>query len=206
MREAEDTIEATNELRATLKGLGALSLESTISIGDNSPFTGKIDFHSFGTKAAQERLRTGLSDIPALTWQYLIKVHRSGMSTGTWAEIEGATKIDLATAKSFHDRGVLFVDLGNEAEGQWEKGRVSGAINLPWVVNDATKKRFRETSLNEILDKAEEVVFYWCPPGSECSNTWAIAKAVNWGYQKVYYFEGGAAAWRVAGYPIETDN
>ena len=110
-------------------------------------FRGKIDFHSFGTKAAQERLRTGLSDIPALTWQYLIKYHNNGPDT--WAEIEGATEIDLATAKDFHDRGVLFVDLGSKAEGLWEKGRVSGAINLPWVENDATKKWFRETSLNE---------------------------------------------------------
>jgi tetratricopeptide (TPR) repeat protein len=205
MREAEDTIEATNELHATLKGLGALSLESTIFIG-NGPFTGKIDFHSFGTKAAQERLRTGLSDIPALTWQYLIKVHRSGLSTGSWAEIEGATEIDLATAKSFHDRGVLFLDLGNEAEGQWEKGRVSGAINLPWVENDATKKRFRETSLNEILDKTEEVVFYCPASGNACIPIRPTAKAVNWGYQNVYYFKGGAAAWKEAGYPIETDN
>ena len=127
-----------------------------------------------------------------------------GQSTGSTIEIEGATKIDLATAKSFHDRGVLFLDIGNEAEGQWEKGRVSGAINLPWVENDATKKRFRETSLNEILDKTEEVVFYGCAPGNACIPYRVIAKAVNWGYQKVYYFYGGAAAWKEAGYPIET--
>ena len=201
MREAEDTIETANELRATLKGLGALSLESTIDPSGASAFRGKIDWQSFWIKAAQERLRTGLSDIPALTWQYLIKVHNSGLDTR--AEIEGATKIDLATAKSFHDRGVLFVDLGTIAEGLWEKGRVPGAINLPWS-DFAAKKRFRETSLNEILDKTEEVVFYWCPPGSPCINEWAIAKAVNWGYQKVYYFKGGAAAWKEAGYPIET--
>jgi 3-mercaptopyruvate sulfurtransferase SseA len=205
MREAEDTIETTNELRATFKGLGELSLESTIIIEANSPFTGKIDFHSFGTKAAQERLRTGLSDIPALTWQYLVKSRYSGQDTGSTVEIEGATEIDLTTAKSFHDRGVLFVDLGSEAEGQWEKGRVSGAINLPWTGNGASKKRFRETSLNEILDKTEETVFYGCS-STWCIPTRAIAKAVNWGYQKIYYFEGGAAAWKEAGHPVETDN
>jgi TolB-like protein/class 3 adenylate cyclase/rhodanese-related sulfurtransferase len=204
MREAEDTIEAANELRATLKGLGELSLESTITIGENSPFTGKIDFHSFGAKAAQERLRTGLSDIPALTWHYLIKAYYSGTATGSWSEIEGATQIDLATAKSFYDRGVLFVDVGNKAEGQWVKGRVSGAINLPWV-DYAAKNRFRESSLNEILDKTEEVVFYASCTPDNCSPDWVTAKAVNWGYQKVYYFKGGAAAWQAAGYPIETD-
>jgi adenylate cyclase len=200
MREADDTIETANELRATLGGLGALSLESTITIGF-SAFRGKVDWQSFGTKAAQERLRAGLSDIPALTWQYLVKYHLDGPDT--WAEIEGATKIDLATAKSFHDRDVLFVDLGTKADGLWEKSRVSGASNLPWA-DYAAKNRFRETSLNEILDKTEEAVFYWCPPGNVCINEWAIAKAVNWGYQKVYYFKGGAAAWKEAGYPIET--
>jgi len=204
MREAEDTIETANELRSTLAGLGALTLESKSS-NAFSAFRGEIDFHSFGTKAAQERLRTGLSNIPALTWQYLVTYHLDGPDT--WSEIEGATEIDLATAKSFHDRSVLFVDLGNKAEGQWEKGRVSGAINLPfWIENNATKRRFREISLNEILDKTEEVVFYWCAPGSTCIPNGAVAKAVNWGYQKVYYFVGGAAAWKEAGYPIETDN
>jgi TolB-like protein/class 3 adenylate cyclase/rhodanese-related sulfurtransferase len=200
MREAEDTIETTNELRATSGGLGALSLESVVSSGF-SAFRGKIDWQSFGTKAAQERLRAGLSDIPALTWQYLLKFYGSGPDTR--AAIEGATEIDLATAKEFHDRGILFVDLGTKAEGLWEKGRVTGAINLPWA-DYAAKNRFRETSLNEILDKTEEVVFYWCAPGSTCSPSRAIAKAVNWGYQKVYYFIGGAAAWKEAGYPIET--
>jgi TolB-like protein/class 3 adenylate cyclase/Flp pilus assembly protein TadD/rhodanese-related sulfurtransferase len=201
MREAEDAIETANELRATSAGLGALSLESTIDSGF-SAFRGKIDWQSFGGKAAQERLRTGLSDIPALTWQYLITYHLDGPDT--WAEIEGATEIDLTTAKEFHDRGVLFVDMGTKAEGRWEKVRVSGAINLPWA-DYAANNRFRETSLNEILKKTEEAVFYACPPGSSCIPVRSTAKAVNWGYQKVYYFKGGAAAWKEAGYPIEKD-
>ena len=200
MREAEDTIETANELRSTLAGLGALSLESTISSGF-SAFRGKIDWQSFGTKVAQDRLRTGLSGIPALTWQYLLTFHLDGPDT--WAEIEGATKIDLATAKDFHDRGVLFVNMGTKAEGLWEEGRVPGAINLPWR-DYAAKNRFRETSLNQILDKTEEVVFYWCAPGGTCTPSRPTAQAVNWGYQKVYYFKGGAAAWKEAGYPIET--
>ena len=201
MREAEDTIETANELRSTLAGLGALSLESTIDSGF-SAFRGKIDWQSFGKKVAQDRLRTGLSDIPALTWQYLLTYHLDGPNS--WAEIEGATEINLATAKDFHDRGVLFLDLGTKAEGEWKKGRVAGAINLPWA-DYAAKNRFRETSLNEILDKTEEVVFYYCAPGSTCTPSRAAAKAVNWSYQKVYYFKGGAAAWREAGYPIEKD-
>jgi adenylate cyclase len=204
MRKAEDTIETTNDLRATF-GLGSLSLEKE-SPGTFGPFFGEIDFPSFGPKQAQERLRAGLSKIPALTWQYLVAVHQVRGAGNTWFEIEGAIEIDLATAKSFYDRGVLFVDVGNEAEGHWKTGRVPGAVNLPWVEDNAAKKQFRETTFSEIVDKTDEVVLYWCTyDQSTCTPYIDAAKAVNWGYQKIYYFNGGAPAWKDAGYPIETD-
>ena len=205
MREAEDTIETANDLRATF-GLGALSLERVDpTISGFSPFTGEIDFASFGIKPAQARLRAGLSDIPALTWQYLITVyHVVGLLNARY-EIDGGTEIDLATAKSLHDKGVVFIDTGSEA--LWKKGRVPGALNLPSLrdVDDPTEKRFRETTLSEIVDKSEEVVFYWWAPGwyDRGALTWVAAKAVNWGYQKIYYFHGGTPAWKEAGYPIE---
>jgi rhodanese-related sulfurtransferase len=206
MRDAEDTIETANDLRATF-GLGVLSLEEAVTDSSSgfSPFTGEIDFASFGIKPAQARLRAGLSDIPALTWQYLITMHWVlGQLTARY-EIDGGTEIDLATAKSFHDKGVVFIDTGSEA--LWKKGRVPDALNLPSLrdVDDPTEKRFRETTLSEIVDKSEEVVFYWWAPGWYNSGvlTWVAAKAVNWGYQKVYYFHGGTPAWKEAGYPIE---
>jgi hypothetical protein len=106
MREAEDTIETANDLRIRF-GLGALALERTAAWaayrfdGSYNPRSSMIDLSCFGTEPAQERLRAGLSDIPALTWHRLIKM-QSVLATGsiTWIEIEGATKIDLATAKS----------------------------------------------------------------------------------------------------------
>jgi rhodanese-related sulfurtransferase len=207
MREAEDTIETANDLRATF-GLGALSLERVDpTISGFSPFTGEIDFASFGIKPAQARLRAGLSDIPALTWQYLITVHYGVGPGTTWYEIDGGTEIDLATAKSFHDKGVVFIDTSSEA--LWKKSRVPGALNLPSQrdMDDSTEKRFRETTLSEIVDKSEEVVFYWWTPDPfsdvVVASVTAPAKAVNWGYQKVYYFKGGIPAWKEAGYPIE---
>ena len=206
MREAEDTIETANDLRDTF-GLGALSLEEAVTDASSgfSPFKGKIDFASFGIKSAQARLRAGLSDIPALTWQYLITMHWVLGQLNARYEIYGGTEIDLATAKSFHDKGVVFIDTGSEA--LWKKGRVPDALNLPSLrdVDDPTEKHFRETTLSEIVDKSEEVVFYWWAPGWYTNGplTWVAAKAVNWGYQKVYYFHGGTPAWKEAGYPIE---
>jgi len=205
MREAEDTIETANELRATF-GLGSLSLEKESNVAGN-PFKGEIDFPSFGPKQAQDRLRKGLSNIPALTWQYLIRRHFIPGAGNTWYEIEGATEIDLATAKSFYDRGVLFIDASTEAEGHWKEGHIPGAVNLPWAVDGTDQKRFRETTFSEVADKSDEVVIYWCTSsGDHCIPNKPLAKAVNWGYQKVYYFDGGAPAWKEAGYPVETGN
>jgi adenylate cyclase len=206
MRDAEDTIETTNDLRATL-GLGQLSLEKEHEAADYSPFRGEIDFPSFGLKQAQDRLRLGLSKIPALNWQYLIRVHLVIGEGNSWFEVEGATEIDLATAKSFYDRGVMFIDVGTDREGHWQKGRVAGAVNLPLRENNPGGISLRETELNKILDKSEEVVFYWCTRDTTvCNPYYETAKAVTWGYQKVFYFIGGAPAWKEAGYPIEADD
>jgi tetratricopeptide (TPR) repeat protein len=205
MRKAEDTIETANDMRAKL-GLGALSLERN-SKGGWGPFTGEIDFPHFGPKPAQDRLRLGLSKIPALNWQYLIRIPLNLEQSGAGIEIEGATRIDLATAKSFYDRGVMFIDTDSDGEGHWKKGRVAGAVNLPWRKNHPGGVSLRETELDKILDKSEEVVIYYCQSNLiNCIPYYETAKAVNWGYQKVYYFLGGAAAWKEAGYPIEVDD
>ena len=52
-----------------------------------------------------------------------------------------------------------------------------------------------------VVDKDQEVVIYYT---ADYSGAWEAAKAANWGYQKVYFIEGGAQAWKEAGYPIET--
>jgi len=92
--------------------------------------------------------------------------------------VEGATKIDVSTAKSLHDRGVRFIDA--RFEGDWEKSHIPGASNLiaAWVTEEALMK---------IVGKDEEVVFY-CD-GADCSaSPYACAKALSLGYEKVYYF------------------
>jgi 3-mercaptopyruvate sulfurtransferase SseA len=96
----------------------------------------------------------------------------------------------------------LFIDAGSKAN--WKRAHVPGAVSLPWVAPDPIKVRLRETTLDEITDRTAEIVFYWCSPGNVCTPSWAVAKTVNWGYRNVYFFNGGAPAWKAAGYPIET--
>jgi rhodanese-related sulfurtransferase len=107
--------------------------------------------------------------------------------------VEGATKIDVSTAKSLHDRGVRFIDA--RFEGDWKKSHIPGASNLiaAWVTEEALMK---------IVGKDEEVVFY-CD-GADCSaSPYACAKALSLGYEKVYYFAEGYPGWEAAGHPIE---
>jgi TolB-like protein/class 3 adenylate cyclase/Flp pilus assembly protein TadD len=84
LRKADATIETANDLRAT-NSLGALRLENI----NKSCSRGEIDFPRFGPKQAQDRLRLGLSKIPALGWQNLIIGSASGASGKTFDSAMG---------------------------------------------------------------------------------------------------------------------
>jgi rhodanese-related sulfurtransferase len=109
-------------------------------------------------------------------------------------EINGATTVDAATAKQLFDRGVVFVDVRKNSD--WEAGRVPGAVHLE------LKKVLSEDKLVKVASKATEIVMY-CN-GAKCMrSSKAAAKAVSWGFAKVYYFRDGFPAWEAAGYAVE---
>jgi tetratricopeptide (TPR) repeat protein len=144
LRKAEATIETANDLRAT-NSLSALSLERNkrinkliINIEGCSP--GEIDFSRFGPKQARDRLRLGLSKIPALNWQSLIAGSASGASAktfdsamGEWSSIfQGSdcvlNKVQLtivdetkAITPSYRNGRILFYALDDQRkwEGYW---------------------------------------------------------------------------------------
>jgi adenylate cyclase len=202
--EADAAIESANDLRARFGFGGDLSLES--AQGGYSPFWGEIDFTRFGDKRAQEHLRSGLSRLPALTWQYLITVHLIREPGKTRWEVKDAIEIDLTTAKLFHNRGILFISI-NDLE-VWKEGRIPGSINLPLYRSqiDSTRPRLSKALLKNLVKEDEGVVFVGeMHVGSSKWEEVAAAKAVRWGYQQVYYFIGGTSAWKKAGYTIEQD-
>jgi adenylate cyclase len=112
-------------------------------------------------------------------------------------DVEGATKIDAAKAKTLHDQGVVFVDV--RSPGSYARGHIPNAVNLI-LSNDLSKE-----TLSRLVGKDGEVVFScvgkYCP-----YSAYACAKAVLWGYTRVYYFAGGIPAWKNAGYPTETSS
>ena len=61
----------------------------------------------------------------------MIKFHpRTGFAeySARW-EVPGSTEIDIVTAKAFHDKGVIFMDMGHP--DIWAKEHIPGAVNLP---------------------------------------------------------------------------
>ena len=110
------------------------------------------------------------------------------------ASVAGATTIDVTKAKELFDAEALFIDTRKDSD--WEAGRIPGAEHLD------VKKTLTQESLAEVAAKDEPMVIY-CN-GKKCKRSAkASAMAVEWGYQKVYYFRDGFPAWKTAGYPIE---
>ena len=108
--------------------------------------------------------------------------------------ISGATTVDANAAKQLFDNGAAFVDVRKDSD--WQAGRIPDAIHIE------LKKVLNEQSLGAEVKTGDEVVFY-CNGVSCLRSSKASAKAVSWGYSKVYYFRDGFPAWKAAGYPVE---
>lgn len=108
--------------------------------------------------------------------------------------VSGTTIVDAAAAKALFDQGVPFVDVRKDSD--WDAGRIPGAEHLE------LKKVFSEEKLAEIAGKDQEVVIYCNGPKCMRSSE-ACAKAVSWGFKKVYYFRGGFPEWAATDYPTE---
>ncbi len=182
-QEAKTAVERANALRAKA-GWGALTLQTVAHwtwVGD------------------RKRLREGLAKAGVETgadWAALITTGPSGL------EVKGATTIDVETAKALHDRGVPFLDPHRHGR----PGHIPGAYFLHGYTHGTAQRRleFNEARLLEIVGKAQEIVIYstwWDTPDRDVAN--ACAKAVTWGFQKVYFFADGLRGWKAAGYPVE---
>ena len=110
-------------------------------------------------------------------------------------QVEGATTVDLATAKALFDRGVPFVDV--RGDRHYGAGHISGAVHLRLATS-----AFSESALAEVASKDQEVVIYCQGPRCTASSE-ACEMAISWGWKKVYYFRDGYPGWKAAGYASE---
>lgn len=105
--------------------------------------------------------------------------------------VKGAMTINVVQARQLYELGVLFIDVRPAREWGW--GHVHGALHL------ALEQRFDELA-NPDWPRAMPIVLYCdsevCPHSAE-----AARRAVNWGFQQVYYFRAGYFAWQLVDYP-----
>ena len=101
--------------------------------------------------------------------------------------------------------GVVFIDTSGESI--WNAAHIPGAVHLPYDhTGDPNQVRFSRTTLREVAGYDDEIVLYFSYLDNDENSipAWDGAKAVSWGYRKVYLFDGGAKAWKDAGHPVET--
>jgi rhodanese-related sulfurtransferase len=167
---------------------GALTTQTA---GDHREGSGRRYYFKWFSdyKPLREGLRkAGVT--PEANWSSLVSSGVSGV------EVEGAKSIDVETAKTLHDRGVPFIDINFK----WLKGRIPGAYCL-----DRYHHEFNEARLAEIVGKSQEVVIYSSTSREGRRAPESTARAVIWGYEKIYFFRDGLTKWKAAGYPLETD-
>ena len=185
--EAKSTFEKANALRRERqKQLPDSDLMAGIDVLLVGPYTLKdVDFWPYKAKADRERLRDGLrlAGMPASGEGKAVSPLR----------VAGATTVDPAAAKKLFDRGVTFIDV--RPVTLWNNGYITGAINLN------LKIQFTEKALSHYVTKEQEVVFYCMGPRCLISSK-ACAKAVGWGFKKVFYLREGYPGWKAAGYSI----
>ena len=100
--------------------------------------------------------------------------------------------IDLAIAKVFYDRGVLFIDARDDKE--YREGHIAGSKLSP--ANPGDIKRWATE---------DDPVVTYCS-GGECDLSMSLANELmgeDWGFARVFVFDGGLPQWIEAGYPVE---
>jgi len=109
-------------------------------------------------------------------------------------QVDGAMTVNTVQAKALMNRGVTFIDVRRDSD--FSKAHIQWAIHLD------LKLALTEVTLLDVLRKDQPVLFY-CN-GDMCQRS-AIAseKAVQWGWDEVYYYRGGFPDWRDAKLPLE---
>jgi TolB-like protein/class 3 adenylate cyclase len=141
-KEARSAIETYNGLRAKSGWTRPLNLQ-TINLG-----------WGFKKRTDLERFREGLRKAGVPPGPDLVAAAEDLISRTEEGhyEVEGATTVDVTTAKALFDRGVLFVDVREEQ--YWKLVHIRGAVNLDF------QKVFSEVELSKIVSKDQDVLFY----------------------------------------------
>jgi len=109
--------------------------------------------------------------------------------------IPGTTKVSAEDIPGLFEKHDNLVIIDARIEKDRKGGHIEGSISLPDV------KTTQQSFAAVVPDKATPILVY-CN-GIKCGRSVKSAKnAVDWGYQKIYWFRGGWEEWIQKGMPI----
>ena len=195
LEEAEAALTKLNEIAAKYNYAPLTVQEVGISLEETYPF----EDSSYPEPMFEGLRKAGLPEGAApegeeFDFKALVSLHVG--ENGRYFDVEGVTKIDVATVKALSDRGVTIIDVRDP--GSYARGHIPGAVHID------LNTELTEENLASLVKKSEDVVFHcW---GIICEySAIASAKATLWGYTRVYYFDGGLPAWKAGGFAIATN-
>ncbi len=110
--------------------------------------------------------------------------------------LSGVTVIVAEQLKGWIDGGKPMLLVDSRVSAEYKAGHIPTAVNIVATTMDKEHAKLPG-------NKKATLVFY-CNGWPECKKSHdASAKAVEWGYQNVYWLREGIPAWQAKGYPVE---
>jgi len=110
--------------------------------------------------------------------------------------IKGAVTIGADDVIALVQTSPHLTIIDNRTVADYEAGHIEGAVHL--VDSDI----LNEAVLARVVKSKDEPVLFYCN-GVKCGRAAnATAKAISWGYTKVYYYALGMAQWKERGLPL----
>ena len=110
--------------------------------------------------------------------------------------VGAVTVIDAEQLKRWLDGGKPMMLVDSRVAAEYKTGHIPTAVNILAASMERERSRLPR-------DKKAVLVFY-CNGWPECKKSHdASAKAVEWGYQNVFWMREGLPVWQTKGYPVE---
>ncbi len=110
--------------------------------------------------------------------------------------LASVTVIDAEQLKRWIDAGKPMTLVDSRVAAEYKTGHIPTAVNILAAAMERERARLPG-------NKSVVLVFY-CNGWPECKKSHeAASKAVEWGYQNVFWLRDGLPVWQAKGYPVE---
>jgi rhodanese-related sulfurtransferase len=110
--------------------------------------------------------------------------------------IRGATTVTADDLIALVQTSSDLIIVDNRTVADYESGHIEGALHL--IDTEITD----EAALSRLVKAKDAPILFYCN-GVKCGRAAnATAKAVAWGYSRVYYYALGMAEWKKRGLPL----